>query len=91
MTSKKIDGYMASYLMGAVEHLARLELEMDDLRWRICYHDDTVNSNIISAQKAKTHCRKLMQELDMVIHRLAHGEDDDSVNAEQERAIRAVK
>lgn len=91
MADRKIDGSMASALLDAVEHLAGLELEMQRLRWRVCYHDDPINANVILSQKAKTHCRKLMQALEKVEHRLVSGESDDRINAEQERAIRAVK
>ena len=90
MARKKIDGAMAGHLMNAVEHLAKLGLEMAELRWDVCWHDGPIHAGSIPAHKAKTHCRKLMQELELVIHRLDHGEEDDR-NAEQERAIRAVK
>jgi hypothetical protein len=88
MSDKKIDGGVADALLDAVEHLTHLEHDMRHLRWRICYHDDPANTFVFSAAQARAHCRKLMQALTSLEHRL---QDEKNEADEQGRAIRAVK
>ena len=88
MSDKKIDGSTANHLMDAVEHLAKLELEMRQLKWRLCYHEDNSHYLVSTAMSARTHARKTMEALARVEYRL----QAELIEAtEQGRAIRAVK
>lgn len=91
MADKKIDGSIVSAMMDAVEHLAKLEVEMERLRWRFCYYDDPANSYIV--RKLRAHSRKLMEALGQVEYRMSfeEGKQEQEQEQEQERAIRAVK
>ena len=60
MTRKKIDGSMAHDLIEAAGYLAKLEAEMKNIIWRVCYRDD-ISAHFSSA---KTNCRNLLRSLD---------------------------
>jgi hypothetical protein len=61
MTNKRINGSMAAELADAVEHLAKLELAMRDLRRLLCYGDEEVYYE--PARLARQHCNKLIEAL----------------------------
>jgi hypothetical protein len=69
---KKIDANLAGYLMDAADHMARLELEMRDMRWRLCFRDDLSSDGSL----ARGHCRKLIHALEMVDHCLSAAAED---------------
>jgi hypothetical protein len=64
---KKIDANLAGYLMDAADHMARLELEMRDMRWRLCFREDMSTDG----RAARLLCRKLIHDLEMVDHCLS--------------------
>lgn len=72
---EKIYLWLASALMDVTGHLAKLEFETNDLKWRICHHRDLY----ISAANAKKHCRNLLDALQSV-ERCLQEEEDASGN-----------
>lgn len=77
MVGHRIDGSMAHSLTEAFEHLGALVTEMNDLRWRICYRPELS----VSFEEARTHCRKLIQELEHARYRYDAAKAEDKAEA----------
>jgi hypothetical protein len=87
MSDKQISGKLASDMIIAAQHLAKLQVEFDALKWRICYREDLH----IWFSEVRMQCRRLSEALNSADfhHRVA--EEDRKAAAEQQPAIRQVK
>jgi hypothetical protein len=62
---KLITGSLASHMMDAMEGFCRLEAELREYKWRLCYQKDFPIGYTHTARK---HCRDILKALEMIDH-----------------------
>ncbi len=77
---KIIDGGLANYLADAAGSFGRLECELTDLQWRICFRKGLSTDT----SKVRQHCRDLLHAMKGVEHclRFYSNESDDEDEAD---------
>ena len=83
MSEKQIDAHLALRFMEASALLATLTVEFEDLRWKICFHDELYPSVYLS----RKHCRELLEAISYISRRMVAIAEEEKEDASKVVAI----